>query len=384
MSHWESTNVLIDREGNVGSLRNMIKYPIISLYSVFKGDFGNWNLLDDEFDKTNYSHILTSKGVRLQSGFSYKLIFKIQVLDLSPVRSIDVEGPILDLVGFDKHDTQTFVKNTECCYECYTEKNTQFIHLKTRTITFSDSLEKCAFSVRFSSKIVTHTTHFSTYDIDCLPRLLEEYPCDCQIILADGSRMFCHSLVLKASSHFFNTAIHYSIDEQVLAKSIFTLSDDGLMTLNLIDNEFSSKLWELAFHWMLYNQLPLDNIDILQDLYSLGDFYQIRGLPKHILVILRKSLDKNSFVHVNPFLLSLMSMALSFSTSDFVEENMKHQWQDILASAEKLLSAHPELFSKNNEEFLIGYSEYLQERRKIFGIECKDSYIVLGKRNWSR
>lgn len=385
MTHWSNANVMVDRDGNVGTLRNLIHYPIVSLVKVMKGEFDNWSLVDtDDDDTTNYSHILTRKGVQLPHGMAYKLLFKVQILDHTPVKKVKFTGPVLDVIGLDHGDNQTFVKNGCTKYECYSEHTTRFVEMRTSTVSQSDSLETCSVFFQFGLKPIVSTAMCQGAGIPTLSSSLDLFPKDCQLVLADGSKLFCHSLVLRASSSFFNTAITYVAENKCYHQTLFTENKNGLLTFNLVEDGFNIVLWADALHFMLYSNVEMNDIERMQDLYMLGDYYQIKGLPQYIVLALRHSLDKWHFIHVNPYLISLLTMSLHFSTSNFIDSDLRHQWLDILNGCEKILAAHPEIFAKNNEEFLVGYGEYLKQRRQLFGLDNKDTYVVLGKRNWSR
>jgi hypothetical protein len=387
MSHWKSSNVMVDCDGNVGTSKNMVRFPTVQLYKISKSvSLGTWREIDDEDedDRTDYSHILTAKGVVLPPGFAFKFLFKIHYCNLTPVWSVTTVGKICDVVGFDKRNQHTFIVNYDKEYSCFTDKNTSHVELKTHFLT--DDERNNSVSLAFTFRHITIESRFfhETADIPKLTDRLAVFPCDCSLVLPCDSSIPCHSFILKASSSYFNTILEYNLDGQIITSSIFDRDQDGLLFIRISSDEYDLKTWKLALDWMHTNELPAEPINVLQNLYCLGDMFQIHGLPLYVLVIITSVLDNFNFVHVNPYLVSLMTMALHYSTSSSVNDDLKIRWKNLLTISEDLLDKHSEIFFKRNEEFLIAYVEYVHERRRILGIEPQVGSVLLGKRSWPR
>lgn len=343
-----------DPHGNFGAMRRLESRPFTRVAEAFY-DLGTGIAVNKSVPM---SHILSTKGWK-PNIHGVEISFKIDVLPPSSVCGIEYEGHILDIVGKNENDEDVFVVNEERHYRVFKKSPCTHIFARTKVLKHDDPpiFVRPFFSVY--DKIVNE-------DIIPVANRIKAMATDVELVLPSGKTHPYHSVILRASSEFF---------EQLLSDKFNTPERIEL-------KDFSDDLWLLALDFMYETSIRKSQVTIEQllDLCVLGDKFLVFQLVSVAVRVLCTMLEDDYCHFVKPYLISMMSLVLFFDGKEpdcIVKADMQGLWLGVT----EYIRTHWHDFI-DCEDFLIEYANVCKEA-KLHELKASTTrFALLGKRRW--
>lgn len=360
------SSLFVDRKGNVGPMTCMVEYPVIALYSAKYGiDKPDKPVLNAEKEMI----MVSGKGFVPEPGYYYEFIF--EVFPPTVLEGFCFDGPLKSVVGTERQPKSVdsvFCYNEKSKYKVCTELPCRFIKLHTSMILLNH-----AAPLYFSANFPMVHPLDKLPNVPTLADVVYRNP-DFTIVLQRTGTEIPVCKVALMRSVAFKTMLEFRLKV-----------DTGPIHRIVMETEdYSDDVWKLAIHYLVFDKVQTDDIDRLLDLFKFGHEFQVCCLCLTIVHALHRRVEDGTFVGLNPYILSMLSMSVYYQSLD-IDSELRSMLCELNRECEIAVCNRSYTLMRYQPEFIGMWHKYLEYKQTCVGpIEPPDRERIhyLGTVQW--
>jgi len=338
----------VDRRGNAGPMCHMVEYPVMALRQAKYGlDKPDRNVADQNRDLI----MVPGKGFTPEPGYYYEFVF--EVFPPTPLKRVEFQGPLKDAVGRER------TMSSEDCVFCHNVK-----HKYNITTDFPCRYITVRTSVVLQSQIVP---------MRVTPTFAMVHPLDKDLSLPTlADSVFLNpdfEVIVKVSGTKFDickAALRRSATFKRMLEFKENIDPQSSQRIVIETTEYSDEVWRKALHYMVFNDIPTDDIQLLLVLFKFGHEFQVAGMCSLVVHILRHRVEDGTFVGLNPHIVSLLAMTVYWQSLD-LETDLCARLNELNRECEVAVCNRSYTLMRYYPEFMGQWHKYLSFKQQCLG-----------------